>query len=168
MTEARRGCVAAHRPARWQPTTITAIERLTPRVMGFRFRPSQPFAYAAGQHVDVRLTAPDGYTAQRSYSIASAPEAGDEIELAIERLDDGEVSPFFHEVAAVGDEIEMKGPLGGHFVWDAAEPRADRADRRRLGRGAAGQHDPPPRGKQVEDACEPDLFLARMGRSDLP
>ena len=122
MTEAPAGSVAAHRPARWQQATITAIARLTPRVMSFRLRPSQPFAYAAGQHVDVRLTAPDGYTAQRSYSIASAPEAGDEIELAIERLDDGEVSPFFHEVAAVGDEIEVKAPLGGHFVWNAAEP----------------------------------------------
>ena len=122
MTEAGAAAVTAHRPARWQPTTITAIERLTPRVMGFRFRPSQPFTYAAGQHVDIRLTAPDGYIAQRSYSIASAPEAGDEIELAIERLDNGEVSPFFHEVAAVGDEIEMKGPLGGHFVWDEATP----------------------------------------------
>ena len=122
MTEAGAAAFPAHRPARWQPTTITAIERLTPRVMGFRFRPSQPFAYAAGQHVDIRLTAPDGYSAQRSYSIASAPEAGDEIELAIERLDDGEVSPFFHEVAAVGDEIELKGPLGGHFVWDEATP----------------------------------------------
>jgi ferredoxin-NADP reductase len=122
MTEAPAGSVAAHRPARWQQATITAIVRLTPRVMSFRLRPSQPFVYAAGQHVDVRLTAPDGYTAQRSYSIASAPEAGDEIELAIERLDDGEVSPFFHEVASVGDEIEIKAPLGGHFVWNAAEP----------------------------------------------
>src|SRR5207247_1211305 len=82
----------------------------------------QPFSHSAGQHVDVRLTAPDGYTAQRSYSIASAPEAGDEIELAIERLDEGEVSPFFHEVAAAGDEIEIKGPLGGHFVWSADRP----------------------------------------------
>src|SRR5215218_6135493 len=108
MTEAPAGDVAAHRPARWQPATITTIERLTPRVMSFRLRSSQPFTYAAGQHVDVRLTAPDGYTAQRSYSIASAPGAGDEIELAIERLDNGEVSPFFHEIAAVGDEIEVK------------------------------------------------------------
>src|SRR5262245_7529487 len=113
---------AEHRPARWQPTVITAVESLTERVKSFRFRPSQPFSYRAGQHVDVRLTAPDGYRAQRSYSIASAPEAGEEIELAIERLENGEVSPFFHEVAAVGDEIEMKGPLGGHFVWRAQEP----------------------------------------------
>jgi len=119
MTEAAAELI--HRPARWQPTTITSISRLTDRVKSFRFRPSQPFAWRAGQHVDVRLTAPDGYTAQRSYSIASAPEAGDDIELAIERLDDGEVSPFFHEVAAVGDEIEMKGPLGGHFIWSAAD-----------------------------------------------
>lgn len=113
---------AAHRPVRWQPATITSISRLTDRVKSFRFRPSEPFSWRAGQHVDVRLTAPDGYTAQRSYSIASAPKAGDEVELAIERLDDGEVSPFFHDVAAVGDEIELKGPLGGHFVWNADEP----------------------------------------------
>jgi ferredoxin-NADP reductase len=106
------------RPARWQPSIVTAVGALTDRVKSFRFRPSQPFAFRAGQHVDVRLTAPDGYTAQRSYSIASAPEAGEEIELAIERLENGEVSPFFHEVAAVGDEIEIKGPLGGHFVWN--------------------------------------------------
>jgi len=112
---------AEHRPARWQPTVITAVTALTERVKSFRFRPSQPFSYRAGQHVDLRLTAPDGYRAQRSYSIASAPEAGEEIELAIERLENGEVSPFFHEVAAVGDEIEMKGPLGGHFVWQAEQ-----------------------------------------------
>ena len=121
MIEAPAGDLAAHRPARWQPATITAIARLTPRVMSFRLRSSQPFTYKAGQHVDVRLTAPDGYTAQRSYSIASAPEAGEEIELAIERLDEGEVSPFFHDVAAVGDEIEIKAPLGGHFVLPATD-----------------------------------------------
>ena len=72
--------------------------------------------HVAGQHVDVRLTAPDGYQAQRSYSIASAPGAPT-IELAIERLDDGEVSPYFHEVARPGDSVEIRGPIGGHFVW---------------------------------------------------
>jgi ferredoxin-NADP reductase len=113
---------AAHRPVRWQPATIASISRLTDRVKGFRFRPSEPFSYVAGQHADVRLTAPDGYTAQRSYSIASAPQTGEEVELAIERLDDGEVSPFFHDVAVVGDEIEIKAPLGGHFVWDTNQP----------------------------------------------
>jgi len=74
----------------------------------------------AGQHVDVRLTAPDGYQAQRSYSIASAPGSG-EVELVIERLENGEVSPYFHEVAQPGDTIEVRGPIGGHFVWRAAD-----------------------------------------------
>lgn len=101
----------------WQAASIVRIEKRTPRVTSFFFRPSRPFAYRAGQHVDVRLTAPDGYQARRSYSIASAPDDGGMVELAIEKLDDGEVSPFFHEVAAVGDEIELRGPLGGHFVW---------------------------------------------------
>jgi ferredoxin-NADP reductase len=105
----------------WQTVTITRIEKRTPRVTSFFLQPSRPFAYRAGQHVDVRLTAPDGYQARRSYSIASAPESGETIELAIERLDDGEVSPFFHEVAAVGDEVELRGPLGGHFVWSDSD-----------------------------------------------
>jgi ferredoxin-NADP reductase len=71
--------------------------------------------------VDIRLTAPDGYQAQRSYSIASAPESPNTLELTIERLVDGEVSPFFHDVAAVGDDIELRGPIGGHFVWSTAD-----------------------------------------------
>ena len=87
----------------------------------FLLAPSAPFLFRAGQHVDVRLTAPDGYQAERSYSIASAPEQTAAIELAIERLDDGEVSPFFHDVAEVGDAIELRGPIGGHFVWDVKD-----------------------------------------------
>lgn len=105
----------------WQTASIVRIEKRTPRVTSFFLQPSRPFAYRAGQHVDVRLTAPDGYQARRSYSIASAPETHGVIELAIEKLDDGEVSPFFHEVAAVGDEFELRGPLGGHFVWPEDE-----------------------------------------------
>lgn len=101
--------------SRWLSATIERIERRTPRILSFFFR--VPLGrYVAGQHVDIRLTAPDGYRAQRSYSIASAP-GSDLLELAIERLEDGEVSPYFHDVAAVGDVIEMRGPLGGHFVW---------------------------------------------------
>ena len=106
---------------RWQPATITKIVHNTPRVSSFWFRPSEPFAFKAGQHVDIRLTAPDGYRAQRSYSIGSAPEDSPEVELTIERLDDGEVSPFFHDVAEVGDDIELRGPIGGHFVWEVAD-----------------------------------------------
>lgn len=119
MTDA--AAPGASRPVHWQPATITKIVRQTPRVISFFVRPATPFSWRPGQHADVRLTAPDGYTAQRSYSIANVPESGEEIELAIERLDDGEVSSFFHEVAATGDEIEIKAPLGGHFVWEAAD-----------------------------------------------
>jgi ferredoxin-NADP reductase len=72
--------------------------------------------HRAGQHVDVRLTAPDGYQAERSYSIASAPENG-RVELTVERIDDGEVSPYLAGVLEAGDEIELRGPIGGHFTW---------------------------------------------------
>jgi ferredoxin-NADP reductase len=106
---------------RWQEAKIAAIMPDTPRVKSFLLTPSSPFPFRAGQHVDVRLTAPDGYQAERSYSIASAPEETGRIELAIERLDDGEVSPFFHDVAEIGDAIELRGPIGGHFVWDVAD-----------------------------------------------
>jgi ferredoxin-NADP reductase len=75
--------------------------------------------HRAGQHVDVRLTADDGYQAQRSYSIASAPEDG--LQITVERLDDGEVSPWFVDVARLGDRFEVRGPFGGWFVWDAAQ-----------------------------------------------
>jgi len=109
-------------PLRWQNARIIGILPQTPTVKSFMLTPDKPFAFRAGQHVDIRLTAPDGYQAQRSYSIASAPETFPIIELAIERLDDGEVSPFFHEVAAIGDEIEIRGPIGGHFIWQASDP----------------------------------------------
>ena len=109
------------RGLRWQQAKITAIVPQTPRIKSFYFELARPFAFRAGQHVDVRLTAPDGYQAERSYSIASAPEMQSRLELAIERLDDGEVSPFFHDVAAVGDDIELRGPIGGHFVWEVAD-----------------------------------------------
>jgi ferredoxin-NADP reductase len=76
--------------------------------------------HRAGQHVDVRLTAEDGYQAQRSYSIASAPE--DELlAITVEKLDDGEVSPYLVEELRVGDKLELRGPIGGYFVWDAQQ-----------------------------------------------
>ena len=125
MTEGRAQAVS------WQSCVIDEIVQQTPSIKSFFLRLSKPFAHIASQHVDVRLTAPDGYSAMRSYSIASsaaavaAAAAGASspiIELAIERLPDGEVSSFFHEVAAVGDAIELRGPLGGHFLWP--EPAA--------------------------------------------
>jgi ferredoxin-NADP reductase len=74
--------------------------------------------HRAGQHVDVRLTADDGYQAQRSYSIASAPEDADQVALTVERIDDGEVSPYLVDELAEGDQLELRGPIGGYFVWD--------------------------------------------------
>ena len=111
MTEA----IAAS--ARWQSCAIVEVATRTPAIKSFFLCLSETFDYTAGQHVDVRLTAPNGYTAMRSYSIASDPSNSKVIELAIERLTDGEVSAFFHDVAQVGDTIELRGPLGGHFLW---------------------------------------------------
>lgn len=99
----------------WRTATISRMERRTSRVVSVFLTPPFP-THFAGQHLDVRLTAEDGYSAQRSYSIASAPGAP-EIELAVERMSDGEVSPYFHEIAQAGDTVEMRGPIGGHFVW---------------------------------------------------
>src|SRR5437879_7400902 len=106
---------------RWQNATIIRRVMQTPGIMSFFVRPDQPFSWRAGQHVDIRLTAEDGYRAIRSYSIASLPAAGGEVELAVERLADGEVSPWFHDIAQVGDVVEIRGPLGGHFVWEAED-----------------------------------------------
>jgi ferredoxin-NADP reductase len=77
--------------------------------------------HRAGQHLDIRLTADDGYVAERSYSIASAP--GEPVQVTVERLDDGEVSPYLTEELRPGDEIEIRGPIGGYFVWDGTEPQ---------------------------------------------
>jgi ferredoxin-NADP reductase len=110
---------AARAPIRWQKAIVRRIVQQTPRVKSFFMELSRPFAFLAGQHVDVRLTAPDGYQAQRSYSIASAPESTGLMEITVDRLDEGEVSPFFHDVAALGDEIELRGPFGGYFIWTA-------------------------------------------------
>jgi ferredoxin-NADP reductase len=77
--------------------------------------------HAPGQHVDVRLTAADGYSAERSYSIASAAD-GTRLELTVQRLPDGEVSPYLAGVLAVGQQLELRGPIGGWFVWDPADP----------------------------------------------
>ena len=106
-------------PIAWQEAVIERVVRRTPRVASIFLRAALG-RHDAGQHVDVRLSAPDGYEAQRSYSIASAP--GDPVtELAVERLADGEVSTFLHDVAIPGDAIEVRGPIGGHFVWRAPD-----------------------------------------------
>jgi ferredoxin-NADP reductase len=104
----------------WRIASVTAIRDETPTVRSFTFAvPGWP-GHRAGQHVDVRLTAPDGYSVERSYSIASEPERDGAVELTVERIPDGEVSPFLHDVVVEGDRLEMRGPIGGYFVWEAA------------------------------------------------
>ena len=106
-------------PLRWQVATVTAIRPETARATTFELEVPEWRSHRAGQHVDVRLTAPDGYQAQRSYSIASPPGDG-RLELTIERIPEGEVSPYFHDVLQVGDQVELRGPIGGYFVWEPA------------------------------------------------
>jgi ferredoxin-NADP reductase len=100
----------------WRVAIVRAVrpEGATARTIGLDV-PEWP-GHVAGQHVDVRLTAEDGYQAERSYSIASAPEAAD-LELTVERIDDGEVSPYLADEVREGDEFEVRGPVGGHFTW---------------------------------------------------
>ena len=106
----------------WQPATVVSIREETRRVKTIRFAVSNWPGHLPGQHADVRLTAEDGYRAERSYSIASPPEVS-ALELTVERLDDGEVSPFLTGQLQPDDTIQLRGPIGGHFVWSALERR---------------------------------------------
>src|SRR5919106_15189 len=106
----------------WQPATVVSIREETPRVKTIRFAVSNWPGHLAGQHADVRLTAEDGYRAERSYSIASPPEVS-ALELTVDRLDDGEVSPFLTGELQPDDMIQLRGPIGGYFVWSAFERR---------------------------------------------
>ena len=105
-------------PLAWQIATVSAIRAETPDVSSYTLRLPAWRAHRAGQHYDIRLTAADGYQAQRSYSIASPPSREGEVDLTVERIADGEVSPYFHDVLQVGDQVEMRGPIGGYFVWE--------------------------------------------------
>jgi ferredoxin-NADP reductase len=109
-------------PGKWQIGTVTSIKRETPRVKSFRLDVPMWMPHLPGQHYDVRLTALDGYRAQRSYSVASSPLDEGEIELTIDRLDDGEVSPYFHDVVVEGDQVEVRGPFASYFVWRGEAP----------------------------------------------
>jgi len=121
---------AAAPPSRrliWQQSRVLDVVDETARVKSLVLRVPGWSGHLAGQHVDVRLTAEDGYQAQRSYSIASAPASpgaqGDPVVLTVARIDDGEVSPFLTETLRAGDSLELRGPIGGHFVWTGAAVR---------------------------------------------
>ena len=103
----------------WQIATVADVVEETARVRTIVLDIQDWPGHRAGQHLDVRLTAEDGYRAEREYSIATAP--GEPVSITVERLEDGEVSPYLTEELRAGDEIELRGPLGGYFVWDPAD-----------------------------------------------
>jgi ferredoxin-NADP reductase len=103
----------------WLAAEVVGAAAETPRVRTLRLDADGWRGHRAGQHLDVRLTAEDGYQAQRSYSIASAPAAG--LDITVERLEDGEVSPYLVDEVREGDRFEIRGPIGGYFVWDGAD-----------------------------------------------
>lgn len=104
----------------WLLADVVDIVVETPHVRSLILSVPGWSGHRAGQHVDIRLTAPDGYQVQRSYSIAS-PSAGDRVELTVERLDDGEVSPYLTGELQAGDKLELRGPIGGYFTWEVAD-----------------------------------------------
>src|SRR3954453_23928066 len=120
---ATRGWNSAIRATELEFARVVDLVAETARAKSILLDPPQWPGHRAGQHVDIRLTAEDGYQAQRSYSIASALE-DDLLALTVERLDDGEVSPYLTDVLEPGDQLELRGPIGGYFVW-----RADMAGR---------------------------------------
>ena len=102
----------------WQLSEVVAIQEETARAKSITLAVPHWNGHRPGQHVDVRLTAEDGYQAERSYSIASAPQQGPRVTLTVERIDDGEVSPYLTGELRVGDQLELRGPIGGYFVWE--------------------------------------------------
>src|SRR5215204_3572241 len=104
----------------WRLAEVVEVVPETPRTKSLVLDVPDWEGHKAGQHVDVRLTAPDGYQAQRSYSIASAPEDG-RLVLTVDRLEDGEVSPYLTEVLMAGDKLEFRGPIGGYFTWEEGD-----------------------------------------------
>jgi ferredoxin-NADP reductase len=104
----------------WQIGKVTGIRVETPRTKTLTLALPGWVPHRPGQHYDVRLTAPDGYQTERSYSAASEPERAGELDVTVERIDDGEVSPYLDDVLMIGDGLEVRGPIGGYFVWDVS------------------------------------------------
>ncbi|NBE50648.1 ferredoxin reductase [Streptomyces boluensis] len=117
-----RIAVSNRAAATWQRAVLTEIRRETPRVSTFRFAVPGWQGHLPGQHLMLRLTAEDGYTAQRHYSLASPPDDSGHIELTLDHVEGGEVSGFLHTVARVGDAVEVRGPLSGFFAWPGDRP----------------------------------------------
>ena len=117
----------------WRTGKVVALHDETSTARTIALQVPGWSGHIAGQHVDIRLTAPDGYSAVRSYSIASAPGSDQRIEITVERLPNGEVSPYLTQEVVVGDELELRGPIGGWFVW-----RSDQTEPIQLAAGGSG------------------------------
>jgi ferredoxin-NADP reductase len=113
---------APRAPGRWQLAKVESIIVESPRTKTFRLALPMWMPHLAGQHYIVRLTAPDGYRAQRSYSVGSSPLQEGSVDLTIDRLEEGEVSSYFHDVVQEGDEVEVRGPFAAYFVWRGEAP----------------------------------------------
>jgi ferredoxin-NADP reductase len=111
---------AVHRRLTWQLGEVVETRTETARARSLTLAMPEWPGHWPGQHVDVRLTAQDGYQAERSYSIASPPEDSPKVTITVERLDDGEVSPYLFDAVRAGDHLELRGPIGGYFVWKAS------------------------------------------------
>jgi ferredoxin-NADP reductase len=111
--------ISTRRRLEWLVATILEVKVETPRAKTLVLDVAGWQGHLPGQHADIRLTADDGFQAQRSYSIAS-PADGETLELTVERIDDGQVSPYLTDDARVGDQFELRGPIGGYFVWDGS------------------------------------------------
>ena len=110
-------------PLSWLPAELVETVPENERARTLRFRAAGLAPHRAGQHVDLRLTAEDGYAAVRSYSLAAPASGNGTVSVTVERLDDGEVSPYLVDEMRVGDLLEVRGPIGGYFVWSSSDPR---------------------------------------------
>ncbi len=146
----------------WLAAKVSQVRPETARVSSIYFECPGWDGHMAGQHVDIRLTAEDGYQAQRSYSIGSAPD-DDHLVLTIERLQDGEVSPYLVDVVEAGDQLEMRGPIGRYFVWTGVDGWPPSDDRGRI-RGGPVSVDVETSGQDQSPPCPPDCST-RLGLS---
>ena len=157
------GAALFGRRVMWRVGTVVALhdETATARTITLEV-PDWP-GHLAGQHVDVRLTASDGYSAVRSYSIASAPDSEQRVEITVERLPNGEVSPYLTQEVAVGDRLELRGPIGGWFVWRSQQTEADPANSWGVRHRSAHGHDPLASVGRQNRAFPTVIFRARAG-----
>ncbi len=109
--------VGRRESAKWRTATVKSVKRETPTVKSLYLNIENFHGFMPGQHLDILLTAPDGYQAQRSYSISSAPEDMEDTRITVELMEGGEVSPFLHDIVRPGDSFKVRGPIGGPFTW---------------------------------------------------